>query len=348
MDESLQNIRDYNKDQSARNERDIKQAQLVDAITQSQQVQVRSMQMLVDYLDNHVSKTEVVNQLLEVGTPDAYKVVEAVNMLEQTVSDQEPADLSEITALLRSVLQETEKIPKSHNDIKIPEQVDNSDKLEKLESAIKAVDASIKAQKLVAEAPIVNVPEAVVNVDKPDLSPIEQEQKKTRTDLVKAIKGIVIPETDIKPLEKELKKLNKLFNEFVEYGTGSSGGGGGTANGLTDEQLRASPVPVEATIDTAGLATDMGQDEIIAAIEASVTTPFKPTDAYSIQAISDDGTYKYFFFEDKDLNYYVMRKTLATGFFGYTKGTGGFATVYVNSTTGPSGSPTWASYGTTF
>ena len=227
MDDSLQNIRDYNKDQSARNERDIKQAQLVDAITQSQQVQVRSMQMLVDYLDNHVSKTEVVNQLLEVGTPDAYKVVEAVNMLEQTVSDQEPADLSEITALLRSVLQETEKIPKSHNDIKIPEQVDNSDKLEKLESAIKAVDASIKAQKLVAEAPIVNVPEAVVNVDKPDLSPIEQEQKKTRTDLVKAIKGIVIPETDIKPLEKELKKLNKLFNEFVEYGTGSSGGGGG-------------------------------------------------------------------------------------------------------------------------
>lgn len=227
MDESLQNIRDYNKDQSARNERDIKQAQLVDAITQSQQVQVRSMQMLVDYLDNHVSKTEVVNQLLEVGTPDAYKVVEAVNMLEQTVSDQEPADLSEITALLRSVLQETEKIPKSHNDIKIPEQVDNSDKLEKLESAIKAVDASIKAQKLVAEAPIVNVPEAVVNVDKPDLSPIEKEQKKTRTDLVKAIKGIVIPETDIKPLEKELKKLNKLFNEFVEYGTGSSGGGGG-------------------------------------------------------------------------------------------------------------------------
>jgi len=202
MDESLQNIRDYNKDQSARNERDIKQAQLVDAITQSQQVQVRSMQMLVDYLDNHVSKTEVVNQLLEVGTPDAYKVVEAVNMLEQTVSDQEPADLSEITALLRSVLQETEKIPKSHNDIKIPEQVDNSDKLEKLESAIKAVDASIKAQKLVAEAPIVNVPEAVVNVDKPDLSPIEQEQKKTRTDLVKAIKGIVIPKTDIKPLER--------------------------------------------------------------------------------------------------------------------------------------------------
>jgi hypothetical protein len=248
MDDSLQNIRDYNKDQSARNERDIKQAQLVDAITQSQQVQVRSMQMLVDYLDNHVSKTEVVNQLLEVGTPDAYKVVEAVNMLEQTVSDQEPADLSEITALLRSVLQETEKIPKSHNDIKIPEQVDNSDKLEKLESAIKAVDASIKAQKLVAEAPIVNVPEAVVNVDKPDLSPIEQEQKKTRTDLVKAIKGIVIPETDIKPLEKELKKLNKLFNEFVEYGTGSSGGGPGIVT--PTDPLIAYVVQDEAPNDT--------------------------------------------------------------------------------------------------
>lgn len=92
---------------------------------------------------------------------------------------------------------------------------------------------------------------------------------------------------------------------------------------------------------------DDGSVNISGSISASFT-PAKDADRFGIQAISDDGTYKYFFFEDKDLNYYVMRKTLATGFFGYTKGTGGFATVYVNSTTGPSGSPTWASYGTTF
>ena len=74
----------------------------------------------------------------------------------------------------------------------------------------------------------------------------------------------------------------------------------------------------------------------------------KSTDAYGVQAISDDGTYKYFFFEDDSANYYVMRKHKTNKTFSYTKGTGGYASVYVNSTSGPSGSPTWADRGATF
>lgn len=74
----------------------------------------------------------------------------------------------------------------------------------------------------------------------------------------------------------------------------------------------------------------------------------KATAAYSISAISDDGTYKYFWFEDADLNYYIMRKNLTTSVFTYTKGTGGYAAVYQSSILGPSGSPTFASYGATF
>ena len=74
----------------------------------------------------------------------------------------------------------------------------------------------------------------------------------------------------------------------------------------------------------------------------------KTTDAYGVQAISDDGTYKYFYFEDASANYYVMRKTKTSNVFAYTKGTGGYASVYVSSSAGPSGSPTFASYGATF
>lgn len=74
----------------------------------------------------------------------------------------------------------------------------------------------------------------------------------------------------------------------------------------------------------------------------------KATDAYGIQAISDDGTYKYFFFEDASANYYVMRKNLSTSVFTYTKGTGGYSSVYQSSILGPSGTPTWADYGATF
>lgn len=83
-------------------------------------------------------------------------------------------------------------------------------------------------------------------------------------------------------------------------------------------------------------------------VVAAISALAKPTAAYSIQAISEDATYKYFFFEDASANYYIMRKTLATNVFKYTKGTGGYSSVYVDSTHGPSGSPTWADYGATF
>lgn len=74
----------------------------------------------------------------------------------------------------------------------------------------------------------------------------------------------------------------------------------------------------------------------------------KATDAYGVQAISDDGTYKYFYFEDASLNYYIMRKHKANKVFTYAKGTGGYSAVYVSSSAGPSGSPTWGTYGATF
>lgn len=84
------------------------------------------------------------------------------------------------------------------------------------------------------------------------------------------------------------------------------------------------------------------------ATTSSSSSSGKATDAYSIQAISEDATYKYFFFEDASANWYILRKALATSVFLYTKGTGGYASVYVDENSGPSGSPTFASYGDTF
>lgn len=74
----------------------------------------------------------------------------------------------------------------------------------------------------------------------------------------------------------------------------------------------------------------------------------KTTTPYSISAVSDDGTYRYIYFEDDSLNYYIMRKHKTNKVFTYTKGTGGYSSVYVSSTAGPSGSPTWSNYGSTF
>lgn len=74
----------------------------------------------------------------------------------------------------------------------------------------------------------------------------------------------------------------------------------------------------------------------------------KASDAYGIQAISEDATYKYFWYEADDADYYIMRKNLATSVFSFTKGTGGYTTVYVDEDSGPSGTPVWASRGDTF
>lgn len=78
------------------------------------------------------------------------------------------------------------------------------------------------------------------------------------------------------------------------------------------------------------------------------SVPAKSSDEYGITAISEDATYKYFWFEADDLDYYIMRKNKTTKVFTFTKGTGGYTTVYVSETSGPSGSPTWGTRGTTF
>lgn len=169
---------------------------------------------------------------------------------------------------------------------------------------------------------------------------------------------------DYTPVRIVLGRDDKL--KFLENWPMPSFNTGGQSGGLTDAQLRASPVPVTATIDTTGLATSAKQDTLIGyvdGLETLVTSTntkldslntavgtiiSKATDAYSVVAISNDGTYKYFWFEDATSNYYIMRKTLATSIFTYTKGTGGYSAVYQSAILGPSGSPTFASYGTTF
>lgn len=74
----------------------------------------------------------------------------------------------------------------------------------------------------------------------------------------------------------------------------------------------------------------------------------KATDAYAWQATSDDGTYKYFFFENATPDYYILRKHKTTKVATYDAGTGSYTAVYQSDTLGPSGTPTWATYGATF
>lgn len=216
------------------------------ASIQTQETIVRSFKMLVDYLDNQVSKTEVVNQLQDIGTPDALKVVEAVDSLHETLRTHENTDLSEITGVMRELLAEAKQIPKDNPEIPETKVFDYTKQFSGLENAVKSVEQVVKEQKLVAEAPIVNVPETNVNVEAPDLKPLQSSIK----DVVEAVKDIVIPEykTDNKEVEKLLKNSNKLLKELIDKPISRGGGGGGRATPYQD----SSSIPAFVTLTSTG------------------------------------------------------------------------------------------------
>lgn len=206
-----------------------------------QETFVKTIQSLVRFLEGHITKTEVVNQLDAIRTPDTRFVVDALNSLHETLKTHENTDLNPITEVLKDLLAEAKQIPKSHNDIKVPDPIDNTKQLNELARTVKGVEKAVKSQKLVAEAPIVNVPETQVNVDAPDLSPIKDSVDKSSKDVVKAVKGIKIPELNTTPLEKLLKKTNKLLEELPDYMPtgGSSGSSWVAVNG------DGTPMPIE-------------------------------------------------------------------------------------------------------
>ena len=57
----------------------VKHQQSVQTVQQLEKTMVQAFQSLIQYLDGKTTKTEVVNQLESIGTPDAMKVMSAVN-----------------------------------------------------------------------------------------------------------------------------------------------------------------------------------------------------------------------------------------------------------------------------
>ena len=212
----------------------------------TQETIVKSFSLLVDYLKNNTTKTEVVNQLREINTPDVRHVVSAVDSLHSTLKKHENTDLTEITKVMQSVLEEAKKIPKELPKAEKQEVIDYSAQFKALEETVKAVEKAVKDQQINVEAPVVNVPEAQVNVEAPDLDPLKDTVYKSSTEVVKAVKGISIPEFKTDPIEKLLKKTNKLLEELPDL---MPSGGGGSGSSWVATNASGIPVPIQLTAD---------------------------------------------------------------------------------------------------
>jgi hypothetical protein len=159
----IQRIRQNNAQKTVNTFEDRKHQQLLLSDMNTQETILKAFQALVEYMGKTTTKTELVNQLESIGTPDALEVRDAVNDLHETLKTHENTDLSEITKVMKSVLEEAKKIPKEVATLEVPSEMtvknmpDHTADFKDLLEAVKAI-------KLVAEAPVVNVDAPQINI----------------------------------------------------------------------------------------------------------------------------------------------------------------------------------------
>lgn len=201
------------------------------AMLQLQETVVQSFKSLTDYLDTKVDKTEVLNPVEEVSTPDVQNVVDAIQVLARMMVENKldisPIEngINELVGRIDQLKESVAGLPTEFPEVEIPEQKEEVKVTNLSDIDFTTLEKAIKDIKMVAEAP-------QVNVDAPDLSPI----KDSLSTVVKAIEDIKfpdIPKTDLSQVEKKLDKSNKLLKEIVEKPV-SGGGGGGRATPYQD------------------------------------------------------------------------------------------------------------------
>lgn len=99
-------------------------------------------------------------------------------------------------------------------------------------------------------------------------------------------------------------------------------GGVSSVDGLTPKVIYVDPTTHEVLVKSTGVS---------------------PTGKYGISNTEETATYKYFGFEDKDGNWYIMRKTLATNIYLYAAGSSDYATAWTDRAT-----QTYDTFATTF
>lgn len=278
MDPQIQKLRDINLEKAKSALETERYQSLLISDKNTRDTILSTTESLIRYMQGSISKVQLTNQLRSINTPDALKIIPSIEALHETLKLHKNTDLTEITAVMTAILDESKKLPKELPKTEKQQFIDYTKQFSALGDAVKAVEKVVKAQKLIAEAPIIKNAAPIVNVPKLDLAPLQGNIR----DVVKAVEKIVIPEykTDNKEVEGLLKKSNKLLKDLLDKPVGGGGGGGRatpyqdsggipafvtlTAAGnvpvdiqdasitvtgsLTDAELRATAVPISGTI----------------------------------------------------------------------------------------------------
>lgn len=260
MNPAIDKLRQENRRKAEQQAQADQNQAIVQGLQSLDQNNVQAISALVRFLQGHTSKTEVVNQLKEIGTPDAFKVMSAVNDMHSTLKKLKNADFSEVVDRLNKLIEVSSKeieIPEQREEVRVSNLNELSSEISSLEQAINRL-ANKKQPDVIVKAPDVNVGAPIVNVEQ-DFATLQKGLK----DVVEAIRKQVFPEpiaTDITPLVDEQKKSNKLLKEIAEKRVGGSASGGHTtpyqdADGKpVYVELQGGAVPITGSI-TASAST---------------------------------------------------------------------------------------------
>lgn len=282
-----------------------------------------STTQLIAHDKSSIKRVKVENDLT---IPQLNQVISALQAL-TTELKPEPNDDSNVINAINRVAEGIDAIPKELPDSPEPVEEVTVKNIKDLEPQLKKI---------------------VDAVNKLKLNPTFDPQIKVSPTPVK----ITQEKTDVKPVVDAVNKLLPALEALNKPDVEPDLTPIVEASQSTTQAIQALRFPVPNYVlpfikDGKDTQVTLNSDGTLPMPAASFT-PAKDTDRFGIQAISNDGTYKYFFFEADDADYYIMRKHITNKTFSYTAGTGGYAAVYQSSTLGPSGSPTWGDRGTIF
>lgn len=261
------NLRQYYKEE-ANNALSLKQYQQRTAqLDALEDTLVKAFNTLIRFMDGKTTKTEVVNQLKSISTPDVDKVVSALTKLDASILANK-LDLNPLLQALNSVKREVSLIPKTHAKF---EQKD-SIKVTNLDEVKLDTSEVVKAINGLKLDPKIDVKSPIVNIDKPDLRPLQD----IMIDLLKAVRNQKfempefpeIPKTDLSKVEKKLDESNKHLKEIAEKRFVGGGGGGGHGTPYVNENDKASYVTLS--------------DGAVPVVNAVITERYDYTDSTTI------------------------------------------------------------------
>jgi hypothetical protein len=236
MDDPILRIRQQNEEKARLELEQARHDQEIASLASIDTTVVEVMKNLVEFLDGKITKTEVINQLDTIRTPDVYKVVEAITEL-GIITESNRIDLTPLKEALLSLGEKLDQLPKSFPEIPSEVSVSNLSDIEipeQKEIDFSSVIKAINNIKMVAEAPQVTV--------NTDLDPL----KKEITNVVKSINSIKFPEipkTDLSKVEKKLDVSNRILKDIYEKPVG--GGGSGSSWPAVNSEGLAQPLTID-------------------------------------------------------------------------------------------------------